>query len=103
MVALPSMGPDAYVAHVFEVFDVYTFEMWIDEVLEVRGERLTLLKRSLAQNDWDAVESLVIVQYDENIDLVQRWVRFDLEQLDEARAVLDQMYALIEETPPRAQ
>lgn len=98
IVALPMLGPDDYVANALTLFEMYSFEMWFDEAVAVRGDRLALMVRGVAQDDWDPVRSLVIVQYDERIELVERWVRFDAKQLDEALAVLDQMYTAISPT-----
>jgi len=85
------MGPDDYVASAMALFDSYSFEMWFEEVVAVRGERLALLVRCLTQNEWEPIRSLVIVQYDAAVQLVERWVRFDPEQIEEALAVLDDM------------
>lgn len=98
IVALPRMGPDEYVANALTLFELYDFEMWFDEVVAVRGQRLALMVRYLTQDDWEPVRSLAIVQFDAEIDLVERWVRFDAEQLDDALAVLDQMGTAIDPT-----
>ena len=91
------MDADTYVAQALQTFDLYSYEMWIDDVIAVRGERLALCVRSLRLKEWDAVRSLAIVQFDEQVDLLERWVRFELDQLEEAIDELAQMYSAIEE------
>lgn len=96
LVALPTMGPDEYVSQALGVFEVYDYNMWVDSIVAVRGERLVLFIRSIAQDDWEPVQSFAIAQYDADINLVERWIRFDIEQREEALTALDELHRSLE-------
>lgn len=101
LIGLPPMGPDAYIDAALQLFETRTWDMWIEEVIAVRGDRLALMVRAARQNDWDPVRKLVILQYDEEVDRLERYIGFEEEQLDEghvaqALELLDQMHTEIE-------
>ena len=62
----------------------------------VRGERLALVHWRVGYEDGMGTELLAVGQYDERVQITQRVIAFDLEDINAAIVELDRMHAEIE-------
>jgi hypothetical protein len=77
----------------FELGSVPVFR-WV-AVVAVRGDRLALARWSVGFGDDIPTEMLGLQQYDENVDLVERLVVFDTDNVEAAIAELDRLHGVI--------
>lgn len=96
LVATPVIDADGFVEQMLDLHDIRTFKLWIEEVVAVRGERLALCVRGQTQDETWTTQRLVVVQFDEDVQRVERWVNFDLEQRDLALVELEHLAEEVE-------
>jgi len=92
---MPTVDGDGWIEQLLALFDLGvgrpTFRL--SEVVAVRGERLALYWIEITFDDGAEDRRLGIAQYDPSIELVERFVSFDDQDVDEAIAALDEMSA----------
>ena len=95
LIGLPTVDGDGWVEQLLAFFDLGvgrpTFRL--SEVVAVRGERLALYWIEITFDDGFVDRRLGIAQYDVRIELVERYVSFDDQDVDAAIAALDEMSA----------
>ena len=69
--------------------------MYSMQILAVRGDRLVLVRQSMGYRNGPSSEVLNVSQFDENVDKLEREVRFDSDDLDAALTALDEMNAFL--------
>jgi hypothetical protein len=96
LIALPTVGPDGWIEQLQALFDlgVGGVSFAVDEVVEVRGDRLALYWTSVAWEHGESDRRLAVIQYDADVRLVEKYVTFD--ELDAALAALDEAARAIE-------
>lgn len=102
IVSLPETDADGWIAQVLALHDLGSGSprIWVDEVVAVRGERLVLYRVCIEYPDALAHRMLAISQFDARIDLVERFVTFDPDDVDAAIHELDRLMAGLDADAP---
>ena len=98
LIVLPPLDSESYI----DAFDAY-FEMGdgrpmftFEEVVAIRGDRLTLCRIRLEYASGERGEKFHILQFDRQDDLIERIVTFDVDDGDAAIIELDHLHDVIE-------
>jgi hypothetical protein len=97
VVGLPPVDADRWL----ELFDLwFTMEDGAPKfsIAEVRGDRLVLGRFRLDYAGSPAGDGLLIVQFDRRIDLCERMVNFDIDDIDAAMTELDTLHSALVDT-----
>ena len=99
LVGMPTVDGDGWIEQLLTFFDLGfgspTFRL--SEVVAVRGERLALYWIEITFGDGIVDRRLGIAQYDASVELVERYVSFDDQDVDQAIVALDEMSARLAE------
>jgi hypothetical protein len=95
IVALPQTDADGWIEQVLTLHDLGSGspQIQMEEVVAVRGERLALYRIGLDYPDGQDNHQLAITQFDAEVDLVERFITFDPDDVDAALDELNRLSA----------